>query len=784
MNVASNKIAWSDIDNDGDSDIIVTTVALEKTIIYRNNGDGTFKKDLDWQNNPANSYAIGAAFGDYDNDGDQDLYLSLSDALYSNDGEGKFTIVPGTPFSTESSDHAVWGDYDNDGDLDLYLANGGGPRLNSLFRNDGNSVFTKLNSLLTEDASNSRSASWIDVNNDHYLDLFVGNIGQNKLFINGGGELHGLQVNLKGVQSNGSGNGARIRVKTGDTWQIREVYSQQSTSLRAHVGLGNNTKVDLVRIEWPSGNVQLTRDVNADQVLTIVESNSTENSPHQLGFSVSGQEDQVLPIWANDFVSAFKDEDGDQLNSIKILSPPDHGILQFNSLPVTAGQSIKIREMNDLKFLPAADYEGETVFQYEAIDGRSLGVNCTLALKILGVNDAPTIQSLPSTVKNLVSLGDVVSIDVAVDDIDTSADGLTLSASSNDQTISPTDKITFSGTGKTRTFHLKTIKGGTCQVTLTVSDGELQASTTFSLAINTPHSLSLNQETNEDSPLAFKRTDFTNNFIDNEGDVLNEIKIVSLPASGNLTLGTSKVSVGQVIPQADLDALAYAPLGDYNGKITFEFEATDKRVLSVNCKATITVVAVNDAPIIVPLEDIIINEIKDGEFKEIGITVTDVDNSFDAFKISASSSNESVVLTKDINIVKTNTSATVKFLTSKSGSTRITIVASDGLASSQTSFTMTLNQLVTGLENPNSIGLFLYPNPAKETLTISIPNEMTSKELKFSLVNALGQVEKTQNVRSYDGKILVDVSSISPGLYFVKIIDGYSSTYSMKLVKE
>ncbi|MDP6560485.1 MAG: VCBS repeat-containing protein, partial [Candidatus Binatia bacterium] len=90
--------------------------------------------------NETKSY--GVAWGDYDNDGDLDLYvanaLNQENLLYQNEGDGTFTEVGAiTGVNDRPWGYGIsWGDYDNDGDLDLYLANDG--RANRLYQNNGN----------------------------------------------------------------------------------------------------------------------------------------------------------------------------------------------------------------------------------------------------------------------------------------------------------------------------------------------------------------------------------------------------------------------------------------------------------------------------------------------------------------------------------------------------------------------------------------------------------------------------------------------------------------------
>lgn len=180
-------VAVADFDNDRQLDLYVTACGSPNALfrhLVSDNGQPP-GVDHDFQKLPVapgddNGCAESAAWGDYDDDGNVDLYVTYSDGpnrLYRNLGESAgyaFTQVS-APLAEvpEPSYSAVWGDYDNDGDLDLYVATHG--TADHLLRNNGNGNFSEVSGnfgLLTT-AGDSNSASWGDYDNDGYLDLYV-----------------------------------------------------------------------------------------------------------------------------------------------------------------------------------------------------------------------------------------------------------------------------------------------------------------------------------------------------------------------------------------------------------------------------------------------------------------------------------------------------------------------------------------------------------------------------------------------------------------------------------
>jgi len=276
--------AWADYDNDGYLDLYVSSGGTN--FLFRNSHTGSFWRIADAS---LGSHAgFTGTWADYDNDGFFDLFVgrrTAGCALHRNLGGQTFTNVTSeAALTVKGADvwGGAWGDYDNDGCLDLFVLSYTGP--NALFHNQGDGTFTNVNLAGLQKNGNERvAAAWGDYDNDGFLDLFVacGNAvpTRNLLYHNNGNSNAWLKLELVGQASNRSGIGARVRVQAtiGDKtfWQMRQISGTGAScggnGLVAHFGLGDATKADVVRIEWPSGIVQELSNVPAKQFLTITE---------------------------------------------------------------------------------------------------------------------------------------------------------------------------------------------------------------------------------------------------------------------------------------------------------------------------------------------------------------------------------------------------------------------------------------------------------------------------------------------------------------------------------
>jgi len=210
---------WMDIYlvNSGPSDFFTPKQPL-KNALYRNKGDGTFADVTDKAGVAGNTFGMGAAAGDYDGDGWQDLYVTSygRNILYRNKGDGTFSDVTDKAGVAAPgwSTCAAWFDFDKDGKLDLFVSSfvlynkemscGNNrlgrkfyciprifkPQPSRLFRNNGDGTFADVSkeSGIAGSPGKSFGAVATDVNNDGLSDLFVANDTMpNFLFVNRGG---------------------------------------------------------------------------------------------------------------------------------------------------------------------------------------------------------------------------------------------------------------------------------------------------------------------------------------------------------------------------------------------------------------------------------------------------------------------------------------------------------------------------------------------------------------------------------------------------------------------
>ena len=303
---------WGDYDNDGDLDLFLTNRGAPN-VLYRNDGftftDVTKRAGLDDSGN-----STGAVFGDYDNDGYLDICVCGRNKvwLYRNNRDGSFTDVSeiaGLEILGEFGTPA-FGDYDNDGNLDLYLAVWSGDSV--IYRNTGQGTFENVTQELGMGVfGNSWGVVFADFDNDGDLDIYTTYTTRNNiLYKNNGNDNNWLHVKTVGGTSNRDGIGSRIKLITGGVSQIREVgggtgYGSQE-SLQVEFGMGDFTFADLLEIKWTSGMVTTLNKVKGNQLITVME-NFWSVEDMNIEYGESKKQDSkitkscILPNYPNPF---------------------------------------------------------------------------------------------------------------------------------------------------------------------------------------------------------------------------------------------------------------------------------------------------------------------------------------------------------------------------------------------------------------------------------------------------------------------------------------------------
>lgn len=403
----TKAVTWVDYDNDGDKDLFFTRYEAPVKL-YRNDCGQLSDVTVDAGFAENNYESFGASWGDYDNDGYLDVYISnynttddIENEFYRNNGDGTFSDLTdqlGIGNGSQTTFCSLWWDYDQDGWLDLFVANDRDPFFNYLYDNDGgtftdvsievglyNNIWSMtttpgdydndgdLDLLVTNawsgqylyeqeggtfsnaattsgiiDENFAWSAHWIDYNLDGLQDLYICYEphtvldGTNQMLINYGSvflydnsmgvdtwetESHSsavgdwnddgvfdifaynewpniaqfwssesdggnyLKVGLEGTISNRDGVGSFIKIWTDGDLQMRHTYCGEGylsqNSSNEIFGLGDNTMVDSLKVEWPSGEITMMYDIESNQTIQIVEGG-------QMAISILEAEDVFL----------------------------------------------------------------------------------------------------------------------------------------------------------------------------------------------------------------------------------------------------------------------------------------------------------------------------------------------------------------------------------------------------------------------------------------------------------------------------------------------------------
>jgi Tfp pilus assembly protein PilF len=292
-------VAFADYDGDGWPDVFVANDTVPN-FLFRNRGDGAFTEEalqagVAYNPDGGASSSMGVDFRDYDNDGREDLFVTVLTnerfLVFRNTGSGQFADTSGsTRIASTSLPWTGWSagmfDFNNDGLKDFFSANGNvndnaerfssrkSRQPNVVFLNRGDGVFDAQP--LAGEALH-RGAAFGDFDRDGRIDAVVTRLNESPLVLYNRTRStnHWIGFRLVGRRGNRDAIGARVRVSTpsGEQWNrvTTSVGYAGSSDPLAHFGLGSESKITAVEIEWPSGARQKLANVQLDRYLTVKE---------------------------------------------------------------------------------------------------------------------------------------------------------------------------------------------------------------------------------------------------------------------------------------------------------------------------------------------------------------------------------------------------------------------------------------------------------------------------------------------------------------------------------
>ena len=504
-NVWKSAVAWCDFDRDGWLDAIVSGLNAANqpvTMLYRNNGDGTFTAT---NTGFAGAYSGTLAWGDFDNDGAPDLFLSgLSMVgtnngaavitnmakLYRNNGSGSFTdmnlnlLTSDNRTAGPSLGTAAWGDFDNDGKPDLLLvgATSPGTGMANIYRNLGNGNFTNIfNSTIV--SYSGGTGAWGDYNGDGWLDVVISGANSSTLLYRNNG--NGTFTQTASFSGNSTPSVAWGDFNN-DGWSDLLIAGNGLATLYRNNGGSSFTSTGISLPQVLNGTVAWA-DANGDGNLDILFANSASAQIYQNNNFVTNTppiaplnalatttaSNSVIFTWSKAFDAqtvtnglTYNLRVGTTTGASDVVTPladPVTGLRRVTA-PGNAGPTNRALLFN----LPQSTYYWSVQAMDAAFAGSTFAAERTFTI----TNARPTISAMADLFITAGTNAPGPVMAFTIGDLETGASNLVLSArSSNTNVVAPAN-IVFGGSGSNRTVRIAARTNGVSLITVTVTDAQ------------------------------------------------------------------------------------------------------------------------------------------------------------------------------------------------------------------------------------------------------------------------------------------------------------------------
>ena len=361
--------------------------------------------------------------------------------------------------------------------------------------------------------------------------------------------------------------------------------------------------------------------------VTVVPVNDTP-VPQDDSDTVAEDGSIVIDVLAND-VDIDMDNEGDSL-TIQSVSGVDNATVEI------------ALDKRTLTFTPDADYFGTEEFTYTVVDENDAAYDATVIVTVTPVNDPPVISDVVNqTIDEDSSTGE---ISFTVTDVDNEDGGLDVTAVTDNGTVIPLSNIVLGGSDSTRTVTVtpvlnkntwndETDSHDPVKITLTVSDGELTDSDSFTVTVTPLNDV---PEPEDDTAMVAEDDSIVIDVLDNDEDVdiNNEGDSLTIQSVSGVDNGTVDIADDRL-------TLTFTPDADYFGTEEFTYTVVDENNVTYDATVTVEVTPVNDPPIISDVPNQTIDE--DSSTGVISFTVTDVDNDDDSLVVTAVTDNGTVI---------------------------------------------------------------------------------------------------------------------------------------------